>query len=289
MRRKLTLLSLAIGLVLVAVRYSPGVSPACAVTALDVGQGDAILVHTRDQQDILIDGGPNNQVVEQLSQVLPAGDRDIELMIVTHPHADHVNGLVAVTERFTVRRVLESGVQYHQLAYQRWHDVLDQQHVPITYAAVGQRYVIGAAILDVLWPATDLHQQTISSDNAAEGGGVNDASLVLRLSCGGSRAMLMGDASSEIEQRILDRGDDVQAGLLKVGHHGSRFSTSADFLAAVQPVWALISAGKGNRYHHPHPTTMVRLQQKVRHILRTDEQGSITLVTDGQGGWKTRD
>lgn len=286
-RIKLTLLSAAI-LVHVLVRiYAPGVSTACIFTALDVGQGDAILIQTTDHQDILIDGGPDDRVIDRLSQTLPPGDRDIELMILTHPHADHVNGLIAVTERFTVRHVLETSVPYEQGAYKIWQTLLRDQQVPISIARSGQHYAIGQARLDVLWPALDLRQTNIFGDNAAEGGGVNDTSVVLKLHCGGSDAMLMGDASSEIEERIIDGGVNVQAALLKIGHHGSRFSSNPRFLRAVHATWAVISDGAGNSYHHPHPTALLRLEQAGLRVLRTDVLGDVKLYTDGQGGWKS--
>ncbi len=294
MSKNTTLLSLIL-VVLLAIGFSfsgsKNVTPttstngACSFTALDVGQGDALLIQTSDHQDILIDGGPNQKVVDTLSQELPIGDRDIELMVLTHPHADHVNGLVAVTERFAVRHVLETGVTFKQQAYETWHKLLSAQHAPSDIAVSGQRYEVGAAILDVLWPSTDLTKIPIMKDDAANGGGVNDASVVLRLTCGGSVVMLMGDASSEIEDRILDNGATVQANLLKVGHHGSRFSTSKRFLEAVQPLMAVISDGAGNRYKHPHPSTLLRLEQAHVPILRTDLLGIIRLKTDGQGGW----
>lgn len=285
MPQKIILLSLALALFIGAWIYSPRVSPACTFTALDVGQGDAVLIQTRDHQDILIDGGSSDVVVDRLSQALPAGDRDIELMVLTHPHADHVNGLVAVTERFTVRRVLETGLPYNQQAYNIWQSMLRDKHIPIDYARSGQRYTVGAATFNVLWPALDLSKKNIVGDNAAEGGGINDSSIVLKLLCGGSMAMLTGDASSEIEERILDSGADVQAALLKVGHHGSRFSSDVRFLKAVQATWAVISVGVGNSYKHPHPTALLRFEQAGIAILRTDELGDVRLNTDGKGGW----
>lgn len=287
MRRKILLLSVVLIIHLGVRIYPRGVYAACSFTALDVGQGDAILIQTADHQDILIDGGPDDRVVDRLSQALPPGDRDIELMVLTHPHADHVNGLVAVTERFTVHHVLETTVPYEQGAYKLWHELLQQQQVPVSIARAGQSYIVGQATLEVLWPAHDLTKKNIFGDNAAEGGGVNDTSVVLKLGCGGSSAMLMGDASIETEERIIDGGIDVHADLLKVGHHGSRFSSSVRFLQAVQPTWAVISAGVNNGYHHPHPTTLLRLEQANFNILRTDEIGDVKLYTDGQGGWKT--
>jgi competence protein ComEC len=258
----------------------------CHVTALDVGQGDAIYIRTPDGQDILIDGGPDDRVVDRLSQHLPAGDRDIELMVLTHPHADHVNGLVAVTERYEVRQVLETGLPYEQTAYTTWHAMIRDRHIPVQVATAGVSIAVGAAHLTVLWPALDLHQKNIVGDNAAEGGGINDSSVVLKLACGGSAAMLMGDASSEIEDRLLDGGVDVRADLLKVGHHGSRFSSSRRFLETVQPVWTVVSVGVGNSYHHPHPTTLLHLVQLGSHVLRTDELGDVEMVSDGRGGWE---
>ncbi len=287
-KKKLLLLSATAVLWTAVWVYPRGVYPACAFTALDVGQGDAILIQTSDHQDILIDGGPDDKVVDQLSQVLPAGDRDLELVVLTHPHADHVNGLVAVTERFTVDRVLETGLPYEQPAYKIWQARLHTKNIPINIARAGQRYAVGLATFDVLWPALDLTKKNIVGDNAAEGGGINDSSIVLKLYCGGSAAMLMGDASMDIEDRILDGGADVRAGLLKVGHHGSRFSSGVRWLRAVQATWAVISVGAGNTYHHPHPTALLRLKQAGLSVLRTDQAGSTRLTTDGRGGWKTR-
>lgn len=257
----------------------------CKVTALDVGQGDAILIQTVDHQDILIDGGPGQQVLSALSQALPPGDNDIEFMILTHPHADHVNGLVSVTERYRIKHVAETGVMFSQTAYAAWHQRLQDDHVPRTYVRAGDVLRVGAATLSVFWPAVDERRVAIDNDHAAEGGGVNDSSIVLQLLCGESRAWLMGDASADIESRILATGVDVRAGLLKVGHHGSRFSSSRAWLEAVQPEWAIISVGAGNTYHHPHPTTLERLQQLKIMVQRTDMSGSITFTSNRKGGW----
>lgn len=285
MLKKLILLNLT-GIVWCAAWFVRPVHHGCIFTALDIGQGDSVLIQTPDHQDILIDGGPDDTVVEKLSRALPAGDRDLELVVLTHPHADHVNGLVAVTQRFTVRSVLLTELRFRQSAYAAWVDELEQQHIPEHVAVTGQSYVVGGARLDVVWPVRNLSQETIERDDAANGGGVNDSSIVLRLTCDGSRAMLMGDASSEIEGRIIDSGADIRADLLKVGHHGSRFSSSPKFLAAVKPVWAVISAGVNNHYHHPHPTTLLHLAKTQAKVLRTDQSGTIVLITDGRGHWK---
>lgn len=284
MSRRLLFLASA-SVVWAAVLLWPTSSPVCRLIALDVGQGDAILVQTPDHQDILIDGGPNDTVVDALSAALPPGDQDLELVVLTHPHADHVNGLVAVTERLQIHDVLLTGLHFRQAAYAAWRRLLDERHVRQHVAVAGQSYTVGGARLDVLWPVQNLSLRSVSTDDAAAGGGINDSSIVLRLTCGGSQAMLMGDASSEIEERILATGVDVRAAALKVGHHGSRFSTSRTWLEAVQPRWAIISVGRNNRYHHPHPATLLRLSQAELTVLRTDQQGTIRLWSDGQGGW----
>lgn len=288
MRLKIFLLSCSFLLWLGAGHVPHPVHQGCTFTALDIGQGDSLFIRTSDGQDILIDGGPDDTVVQKLSRALPPGDRDLELVVLTHPHADHVNGLVAVTQRFVVRQVLLTELKFRQGAYAAWLDQLNRQHVPEHVAVAGQRYHVGTATLDVLWPGRDLSHDTIDHDNAANGGGVNDSSIVLRLACDGSRAMLMGDASTDIEDRILDSGANVRADLLKVGHHGSRFSSGPRFLAAVQPVWAVISVGLHNHYHHPHPTAVLHLQRIGAKILRTDQDGNITLETDGRGHWRTQ-
>lgn len=285
MRKSLILLSLTFGLWFGTWSHHP-VHHGCQFTALDIGQGDSLLIQTSDRQDILIDGGPDDAVVQKLSHALPPGDRDLELVVLTHPHADHVNGLVAVSQHFVVKAALLTDVHFHQAAYAAWLDELQRQHVPEHIAMAGQTYRVGAASLEVLWPGRDLSRDTLDHDNAASGGGVNDSSIVLRLTCDRSVAMLMGDASSDIEERILDGGADVRADLLKVGHHGSRFSSSSKWLAAVRPRWTVISAGVGNRYHHPHPTTLLHLEKTGAAILRTDQVGDIRLMTDGQGHWR---
>lgn len=262
---------------------------ACEFAALDVGQGDALLVQTPDHQDILIDGGPSANFYQQLGRMLPPGDRDIELMVLTHPHADHVNGLVEVTRRFQVNKVLDTGVQFQQTAYQEWERLIMEKHIPEQRAAAGQRITVGtAATLDVLWPAAALDPTVIAKDNAGAGGGVNDSSIVIRLTCAGSTALLTGDASSDIEERVMAAGADVQASLLKVGHHGSRFSSGPSFLRAAKPQVAVISVGINNRYRHPHPTTLLHFSTLGIPILRTDLVGTIRLMSDGQGGWSEK-
>ncbi len=287
MKIKLLLLSAAAGCWIAAFWWPGSATRTCRLTAFDVGQGDALLIRTSDGQDILIDGGSDDAVVQKLSQALPAVDRDIELLVLTHPHADHVNGLVSATERFVVRRVLLTDVKFRQGAYAAWLQLLDRRRVARSIAVAGQSYTIGQARLDVLWPGRDLSTETITHDNATAGGGVNDSSIVLRLTCNGSRAMLMGDASGDIEERILDSGADVQADLLKIGHHGSRFSSGTRWLAAVRPRWAVISAGRGNHYGHPHPTALLHVKRSGAVILRTDELGDVQLMTDGRGSWRT--
>lgn len=286
MMKKLFLLSVVVVCWVWSWTYRPTLHPGCTFRAFSIGQGDALYIRTSDGQDILIDGGPDDRIVQHLSHVLPPGDRDIELMVLTHPHADHVNGLVAVTQRFIVRQALLTDVRFAQSAYHAWLEELDRDQVREHVAVAGQRYVVGTATLDVLWPGQDLSHVAIDHDHASEGGGVNDSSIVLKLTCDGSQAVLMGDASSDIEQRILDGGADVRADLLKVGHHGSRFSSSPTFLASVNPRWAVISVGVNNVYHHPHPTTLLHLERTRATILRTDQQGNIVLESNGQGGWR---
>ena len=285
MVKKLLLLSLAALLFLAAWHYQPS-RPACRVFALDVGQGDSILIQTADHQDILVDGGPDDSVLAGLNKYLPAGDRNIELMVLTHPHSDHVNGLVSVTERYTVSQVLETGVQFKQTAYQTWQSLLKQKNIPTIRVQAGQQYLIGLAQLDILWPVTDLSKTVYVHDNAALGGGINDTSIVMKLTCGGSRAILMGDASSDIEERIIASGVNIKADLLKVGHHGSRYSTSVDFVAAVQPKWAMISVGLNNKFNHPHPTSLLHLRQFNVNVFQTDQVGDVRYKSDGLGGWK---
>lgn len=283
----LVTISAIIGLaVWLALDAAPPATTDCRFTALDVGQGDALLIQTPDHQDILIDGGPGSAVVERLSQRLPAGDNDIEFMISTHPDSDHLAGLVAVMKKFQVKTVLTTGVVVKTKVYGQWEDLLREQQPTILYAQAEQSYTVGPdARIDILWPVGSLRDVPWTAPGKNGVGGTNDTGIVAKATCAGSTVLLTADTSHDVEEKMISRGLDLHAALLKIGHHGSRFSSALEFLKAVQPVQVVVSVGAKNTYGHPHPIILQRLVRLGIPLFRTDQEGDVPFVSDGHGGW----
>ena len=223
----------------------------------DVGQGDAVLI-TYGQTQILIDGGPDNKVLDCLSQYLPFWDRQLEAVFLTHPDTDHLNGLLTVFQRYQVKYFF-SNFKIEGIMKARSLQKSDKVKIgPLQFLA--------------LWP----DQQEIASKD------INENSLVLEMVFGKLEVLLEGDITQKIEEKI--KSDPVD--ILKVAHHGSKNSTSEDFLMRIRPQLAVISVGK-NRFGHPAKETLERLLKSQIKVLRTDEQQDIEIVSDGQG-WYNR-
>lgn len=277
----------------------------------DVGQGDGSLIKFGDYE-ALIDGGPSAKIVQKLGEVMPFYDRDLELMILTHPHADHITGQIEVLRRYNVKKVIYTGVAHTTDEYLSWLQEIKKQNIPMEIAKVGAQYVIASEgqrseaipsdkegdrhalpsqsgglamtpspVLDILWPKDELSSQRVAGQ-AQDGGGLNDTSIVARLVYGQTGFLFMGDASSDVENKLM-ASDQVklQSDVLKVGHHGSRFSTSKEFVEAVQPKYAVIQVGK-NDYGHPAFKTIWYLEQAGIKVLRNDQDGDIAFTSDGK-------
>lgn len=240
---------------------------------LDVGQGDAILIQTPDGRHILVDGGPSpSALLDQLGEVLPYWARSLDLVVLTHPDADHISGLIPLFDRYRVVTVVDT-VGQGDKGGEAWRAAASAGRAARQTAVRGMRFAAGAALLTLLSPP----DTNLSIDDG------NNGSVVLRLDYGLSSVLLAGDAEEDAEQGMLEAGLPLRAGVLKVGHHGSNASTSAQFLAAVQPRLAVISVGAENRFGHPSPELLGRLEGIE--VLRTDERGRIELVSDGTG-WR---
>jgi len=245
------------------------------VDVLDVGQGDAILIKTPYEQNILIDGGPDNTVLAQLGKNLAFFDKNIDLMILTHPHSDHVTGLVEVLRRYKVKKVMMTGVLHTAPYYLAFLDEIKKQNIPVEIVKSPEDIVLSADLdLKILYPLTDLSNQKF--DN------LNNTSIVSKLIYKNTSFLFTGDAQSEVEDQLLKNKTDLTANVLKVGHHGSKYSTTSEFLEAVKPQYAVISAGKDNDFGHPHMQTLDRLEQDKIGIWRTDLLGTISVISDGQ-------
>jgi competence protein ComEC len=218
----------------------------------DVGQGDAILISFQKTQ-ILIDGGPDNRVLSCLSHHLPFWDRKIEIVILTHPEEDHFGGLVDAIKRYSVRYLIADS----------WPEA-EQKTISLR---AGDEIRLDKLKFSVLWPK-EINQE----------GKLNENSLVLKLAFGSFCALLTGDISSKTEDRLDEIGP---CQVLKVAHHGSKYSTSRFFLQKVKPQLAVISVGK-NRFGHPTEEVIKRLQDLDIKMLRTDKMGEIEIVSDGQ-------
>ncbi|MBI2645174.1 MBL fold metallo-hydrolase [Candidatus Uhrbacteria bacterium] len=242
------------------------------VSYFDVGQGDAELIRTPSSQNILIDGGPDRSVEQKLGSTLPFYDRTIDLMILTHPHADHLNGLIGVLQTYPVKKIFLSEMKNTTVGFREFLRIAKEKNIPIEYVTEGKRVTFGASTaLDVLAPYDDEQSKT----------DINNASVVVKVTYHKTAFMFTGDAETTEEEHIARNRDDLASDVLKTGHHGSKTSTSEEFLAEVHPDIAIISVGKGNMYGHPDKEIIHRLEQNRITVYRTDEAGDITVKSDG--------
>lgn len=250
--------------------FTIGTREEIKVIFFDVGQGDAALIQTNDGTQILIDGGPGKTILSKLGDAMPYWDRDIELVILTHPHADHLDGLIEVIKQYDVQRVLDSGTNYHTADYAEWHRLLEEKQIETVTAKSGQRiHITQSAYLDVLTPFENFTATTPKN--------IHDATIVTRFYGGSTSILFTGDMERRLEFGLVSRGLDVRADILKIGHHGSKTSSSEYFLKAVSPKMAIISAGAKNRYGHPHQSVLDRLERLGIRIRRTDIDGDISF------------
>jgi competence protein ComEC len=265
-------LALASVLVWLLILGSPG--DRLTVTFLDVGQADAILIRSPSGHNILVDGGPSGEAITAaLGRHLAFWDRHLHLVVLTHPDQDHLAGLVTVLERYDVDQVLAPTLTRDSPAIDAWEEAIADNHIPETQAFAGEWVDLGGgATLSVLHPPPEL----LPADE-------DDNSVVLKVSQGDAAFLLTADIAAEGEGYLLGNHADLQAPVLKVAHHGSRASTSADFLAAVQPLTAVISVGEDNRYGQPAPETLDRLDGRA--VFRTDLNGDVQISTDGHKLW----
>lgn len=261
-KRFQTLVAVSLIVLVAAACFALRPAPAITVDFLDVGQGDAILVRSGRQQ-MLVDGGPDRQVLSELGRAMPFFDRTIELVVLTHPHADHYRGLAAVFERYRVEKILVSDDR----GPEEYADFLRGvgREAPVIQTRAGDRLIIGQAVAEVLWPERA----------AAHAADPNETSVVMALSAfGRPAALLTGDATTGVENALLEKKKILPTPILKVGHHGSTYSSSPEFLAAVRPAHAVISVGK-NRYGHPSPAALLRLKAAGAVVWRTDRDGAV--------------
>lgn len=250
-------------------------TPWLKVAFLDIGQGDSIYIEAPNGNQVLIDGGPNKGVLRALGEVMPWADHSLDLVVATHADADHIGGLPAVLDRYEVAAVLSNGQGSKTAIYKSWQEAIATEvktGAQSLLAKRGERFILDRKdqiYLDVLFPYS-----------VPSGKDTNDGSIVAKLTYGTQAFILTGDATIKVEQQLLlANASELKATVLKAGHHGSKTSSSPRFVAAVAPLYAIISAGVHNRYGHPHQITLDTLNTAGAKVLRTDELGTIICLS----------
>jgi len=244
------------------------------VSFLDVGQGDAIFIEGPTGIEMLIDGGKDRSVLRELPRVMGPLDRSIDIVVATHPDADHIDGLPGVLSRYSVGYFFDQEKAGTTSTYEHLEAAVDRERgVEEGLLRSGVRmHLGGGAYADILHP----------EENAEALRETNDASVSMRLVYGETEFMLTGDAPAWVEDRIVKRyGDSLKSDVLKAGHHGSKTSTSPLFLAAVDPEIVVVSAGKDNSYGHPNEDVVSRILASGAFLVSTIELGTITFVSNG--------
>jgi len=243
------------------------------VAFLDVGQGDAIFIEAPNGNQLLIDGGPDRSVLRELSSVMPFYDRSIDVVVATHPDKDHVHGLIDVMKRFDVRYFFEPGTESDTSSYRALKEEVEKSSTEKILARRGMRVHLDEdAFLEILFPDRDV-----------SGVETNTASIVAQLHYGGTTFLLAGDSPQSIENYVVSlEGGNLKSDVLKLGHHGSKTSTSEVFLGFVSPRYAIISSGKNNSYGHPHQDVMDTLARFGVDSMRTDALGTVVFRSDGE-------
>ncbi|MBI2674693.1 MAG: MBL fold metallo-hydrolase [Candidatus Yanofskybacteria bacterium] len=249
----------------------------------DVGQGDAIFIEAPNGNQVLIDGGPDNMVVQKLGETMPFYDKDIDLVVMTHSDADHVTGLIEVLKRYEVESIVYSNIVRDSALYGAWQEAVGEEDANIADPVSGKVIDLGSGVtLTIVHPAESLASQKMEKTN-------ND-SVVLTLKYGEMEVLLAGDIEAKAERQIILNSNLVEgappqglnADILKVGHHGSKTSTTGEFLYEVSPQVAIIQVGAKNRYGHPTQEVLKRLEDYGIRYYRTDTDGDIKVVSDGE-------
>lgn len=273
--QRLKYLALAILLVLAATIWYAVIVESRAtlrVAFLNVGQGDAIFIESPTHNQILLDGGPGTAVLGELGKVMSFYDRSLDAVMMSHPNLDHFAGFIEVLRRYRVGYDLESGRTHTITEYAEFEKLVAAQGVQKALLRRGTTIDLGGgAILEILLPE--------ERDMAAKN--LNDTMVVARLTYGGTAFLFTGDMERGLETRLAISGDDLSAQVLKVGHHGSKTSSSEIFLEKVHPQYAVIEVGKNN-YGHPTAEVLARLANFGAQVLRTDTDGTIIFESDGR-------
>lgn len=240
-------------------------------------RGESIFIESPFGHQILIDGGSSNKILEKLGKVMPLWDRKIDLVVLTHPHFDHLFGLIEVLKNYKVENILFTGIRRENSFYRKWLNLLKEEKAKIYFAKAGRKIVAEPAKFEfkVLYPFFSLKDKRVKN--------INDSSVVLKAKFGKIDFLFTGDISKKIERKLILKYPYLKAEILKVAHSGSKTSSSVVFLEKISPKIAVIFASKDNPYGHPHKETLNNLRKFPNiFILITGKKGDIKIFTDGE-------
>jgi competence protein ComEC len=238
----------------------------------DVGQGDAIFIETPKHKQILVDGGPDLTILEKLGREMPFWDRYIDLIVLSHPEADHLTGLIEVAKRYKIGGILTTGIVRETAQYEEWQKVIQEENIPIYIAqADGVVNLDNDIKLFVLYPFENLSGKIIKESN--------NTSIVAKLVFKDFELLLTGDIEKKVEKKLVNSRTNLASDILKIAHHGSKTSSTNEFINAVSPMVAIIQAGKDNSYGHPHRSVLDALNSIIAFV--TGRDGDIEILTDG--------
>ncbi|KKP43339.1 MAG: hypothetical protein UR31_C0008G0031 [Parcubacteria group bacterium GW2011_GWA2_33_14] len=247
------------------------------VNFLDVGQGDSIFIQTPDRHQILIDGGPDSLVLGKLQKSMPLWDRSLNVVILTHPDSDHLAGLLYVLQKYKIDYFVWTGIVRDGQQYQKLVELLQlaqKRGTKIIQSQLGQKIMSGGVVISTLNPIEAIEGKYFKDSS-------NESGIVSYLSFGKNSFLFTADIGLKTEKMLISNSSNLNAEVLKVGHHGSKYSTSEEFLQAVSPNLAVISVGKDNFYGHPTQEVLQRLQNFGINTFRTDQDGDIQIISDG--------
>lgn len=243
----------------------------------DIGQGDAEFIQMPNKKQVLIDGGPDLSILEKLGKAMPFYDRHIDLVILTHPESDHLSGLIEVLKRYQIGAVIVNGVIRETDQYKEFINVIKAKNILIYIAKSGGEINLGNNVkIDILYPLENLKGKILTDSN--------NSSIVAKLIYNNFETIFTGDIEKSVENKLVKSGIDLKSDVLKIAHHGSKTSTSEEFLKAVNAIMAVIEVGKDNKYGHPHQEVLERLKNLV--VFTTGKNGDVEIFSNGINFWE---